>query len=145
MMLTTPPERTRQVPTLEFPRIYAVLMDWPIDDEIATVFSAAPGAASLYSTSTFGIIGGEGHESVRDAAKTFVRAADRFYDASVETTQYPYPAAGRVRFYFLTFEGVRVTEAELASIENGTSAYSELFELGQAVLTQLRIVSEKRL
>lgn len=142
-MLTTPPEEAGEKPSLEFPRIYGILMDWPIDDEVATVFSASPGAASLYTTSTFGIIGGEGHASVRDAAKAFVRAADRFYAESVRTSEYPYPGAGRVRFYFLTYEGVRVSEADLASIENRTSVYSELFELGQAVLTQLRIVTEK--
>jgi len=40
MMLTTPPEKTDTKPTSEFPRIYGILMDWPIDNDlIATVFS----------------------------------------------------------------------------------------------------------
>jgi hypothetical protein len=73
----------------------------------------------------------------------FVRTADRFFDDSSPTTEYPYPTAGRVRFYFLTFDGVRVIDTELASIMNLTSKYTELFGLGQTVLTELRHVTEK--
>jgi hypothetical protein len=65
MMLTTPPARTGGKPTEAFPRVYGILMDWPISGQTATVFSTSSGAASLYTTSTFGIIDGEGHESVR--------------------------------------------------------------------------------
>ena len=143
MMLTTSPEKMGEKPTKDFPRIYAVLMDWPLGEQTATVFSTSTGAASLYTTSTFGIIGGEGHEKVRTAAMNFVHAADRFLDASTPTTEYPYPTAGHVRFYFLTFEGVRVIETDLASITSGTNKYGELFGLGQAVLTELRRATEK--
>jgi hypothetical protein len=144
MMLTTPAAKTGVAPTEEFPRIYAVLMDWPTNKTVATVFSSSTGAASLYTTSTFGIIGGEGHQTVRTAAMRFVRVADRFFDSSTPTTECPYPTDDRIRFYFLTFDGVRVIETDLASITNGTSKYAELFSLAQAVLTELRLVSEKR-
>lgn len=144
MMLTTPPERIGRQSTTDFPRVYGVLMDWPIGEDIATVFSSSMGTASLYTTSTFGIIGGEGHEAVRAAAMAFVRAADRLFDASTPTTTYPYPSDDRVRFYLLTFGGVRVVETDLASLEKGTGAYAEYFNLGQAVLTQLRLVAEER-
>ena len=143
MMLTTPPEKTGVKPTKEFPRIYGILMDWPIGEQTATVFSTSTGAASLYTTSAFGIIGGEGHETVRNAAMSFVRTADRFFDTSTPTTEYPYPTGDHVCFYFLTFGGVRVIEADLASINSRKSKYSELFGLGQAVLTELRLVTEK--
>lgn len=144
MMLSTPAEKTGEKPTKEFPRVYAILMDWPVGEQTATVFSSSTGAASLYTTSTFGIIGGESHETVRTAAMNFVRAADRFFDASTPTSEYPYPADDHVRFYFLTFGGVRVIDTDLASINNRTSKYAELFGLGQAVLTELRLITEKR-
>src|SRR5690348_16312981 len=91
MMLTTPSEKTGQKPTEGFPRIYGILMDWPAGGQVATVFATSTGAASLYTTSTFGIIGGEGHATVRAAAINFVRAADRYFDASRPTAEYPYP------------------------------------------------------
>jgi hypothetical protein len=142
MMLTTTPAKTGQKPTEEFPRIYGILMDWSIGEQIATVFATSTGAASLYTTSTFGIIGGEGHEAVRAAARRFVGAAERFFDGSTPTTEYPYPTGGRVRFYLLTFEGVRVIDTDLDAITSGDSRYAELFGLGQSVLTELRLISE---
>jgi hypothetical protein len=142
--LTTPPGKFGIRPTKEFPRIYGILMDWPIGDVTATVLSTSAGAASLYTTSKFGVIGGEGHESVRTAAIKFVRTADRLFDLATPTTDYAYPAANHVCFYLLTFDGVRVIDTELASIESGTSKFAEYFGLGQEVLTELRLVTEKR-
>jgi hypothetical protein len=73
---TTRKDRDR--PTKEFPHVDGVLMDWPISQPIATVFSASIGAASLYTTVSFGIIGGEGHETVRTAAISFVQLRTAF-------------------------------------------------------------------
>ena len=141
--LTTPPQEMGATPTREFPRVYGILMDWPIQDDVVTIFSSATGAASLYTTSAFGVIGGEFHETVRAAAKALVKASDQHVTAAAPTTEFPYPREGRVRFYFLTFEGVRVIDTDLATITSGTSKYSELFELGQAVLTELRLIVDK--
>lgn len=143
MMLKMSPKEVDISPTAEFPKVYGVLMDWPLNNTTATVFSASDGAASLYTTSTFGIIGGQSHESVRTAAKKFVKEAGRFYDAATPTTDYPYPAAARVRFYLLTFDGVRVIDTDMTSIENGTGKYAKLFGLAQEVLTELLQISEK--
>jgi len=144
MMLTAPPGKIGAAPSKDFPRVYRILMDWPMDGETITVFSTSTGSASLYTTFSFGIIGGEFHDAVERAAKTFVRAADSHFDAAKPTTDYPYPAPDRVRFYLLTFEGVRGIDTDLASVTNGTGKYAELFMLGQTVLTELRLISEKR-
>ena len=49
--------------TEEFPRVYGILVDWPIGEQTATIFSSSTGAASLYTTSTLSvftvILGGE--------------------------------------------------------------------------------------
>jgi hypothetical protein len=144
MMLTTRPQDIGLKPTNEFPRVYALLMDWPLGDQIATVFSASTGDASLYTTSAFGVIGGGGHEAVKTAAKALVRASDRHLTAANPTTEFPYPGEGHVRFYLLTFDGVRVIETDLASVTNGTGKYAHLFGLGQGVLAELRLMAEKK-
>ena len=143
MMLKMSPKEADISPSAEFPRVYGVIMDWPLDNTTATVFSASDGTASLYTTSTFGIIGGQSHEPVRIAAKKFVKAADTFHDTATPTTDYPYPTSDRVRFYLLTFNGVRVIDTDLAAIENQSSKYAQLFGLAQEVLTELRQVPER--
>jgi hypothetical protein len=143
MMLTIPPQDLGVSPTKEFPSVYGILMDWPVGDQTATIFATSTGSASLYTTSTFGIIGGEGHASVRTASTAFVKAAGRFYESAVATSEYPYPAGNRVRFYLLTFHGVRVIETDMSLVARGEGPYAELFGLGQAVMTELRLSTEK--
>ena len=67
-MLTTRPAELGQEPTQEYPHIYGILMDWPIETGIVSVVSLSSGDASLYTTGTFGVIGGIGHETVRVSA-----------------------------------------------------------------------------
>ncbi len=55
--------------------VSAVVMDWPLGGQTITVLSSSNGDASLYTTATFGIIGGIGHEQVRRAAVAFVGCA----------------------------------------------------------------------
>jgi hypothetical protein len=143
MMLTMSPRDAGVVPSNDFPRVYGILMDWPVGDQTATIFATSTGSASLYTTSTFGIVGGEGHASVRAASTAFVKAADRFYEAAAPTGEYPYPARDRVRFYLLTFHGVRVVETDMATVTRGAGPYAELFGLGQAVTTELWLTTEK--
>ena len=128
----------------EFPRIYAVMMDWPVEEVVSTVYSTSAGAASLYTTTALNIVGGEAHEKIRTAAKEFVRAANGFFEESVPAKEFPYPAAGRMRFYFLTYEGVRVLDVDRVSTETGKNKYSALFVLGQTVFSELRVVVQKQ-
>jgi hypothetical protein len=122
----------------QFPRVFGVVMDWPVGDQIATVVALADGTASLYTTSTFGIIGGQAHESVRNAGKVFIGVAERFLEEATPTTSYPYPAKDKINFYLLCYDGNRVMSSALESTQSGSSKQSILFSAGQEVLTQLR-------
>ena len=143
MFLTMPAEKAGIQHSSEFPRVWAVAMDWPIGQQIATLAALADGSASLYTTGTFGIIGGIGHENVRAAAKALVKKAGSYYDASTPTNDLSYPSLDHVRFYFRTFEGVRVIEVSLPSVTDERGRYSDLFDLAQDVIGQLRMASAK--
>lgn len=143
-MLTDDPKSFGVQPTEEYPVVYGVLMDWPIDEHTASVVSLCTGDASLYTTSTFGVIGGIGHESVRRAACSFVKEAAKHFKESVPTSDYSYPESDRVKFYLVTFNGVRVIEAPLSSATDDSGNYASLFNQGQEVITQLRLVTETK-
>jgi len=142
-MLTTPISEFGIKKNNEYPSVYGVLMEFPIGEDTATVVSLFDGNASLYTTSTFGVIGGFAHESVRTAATAFVQAAGQFHGDAISTKEFPYPGSDQVRFYLLTFSGVRVIETDLDSIETGRGKYTQLFDLGQNVLTQLRLTTQQ--
>ena len=143
MFLTTPPEKAGIQPSKDYPRVCAIAMDWPIGEHIATVVSLSDGSASVYTTGTFGIIGGIGHEAVRTAAKKLVKEADRYYDDSTPTQDFSYPSLDHVRFFLVTFHGVRVIETDLAAVTERRGKYATLFDLAQEVIGQVRMVSDE--
>jgi len=143
-LLTTPPSELGIAPAPEFDRVYGILMDWPINDVVATLVACSDGTASLYTTSTFGIIGGGTHESVRKEALAWVRLASKNLEKARVALEFPYPSSDRMRFYFLTFDKVHVIEADFKAVSEGKDDdYSPLFYQGQAVLTELRLIHEK--
>lgn len=124
--------------------IAAVVMDWPLDEAIVTVLGSSGGDASIYTTGTFGILGGIGHESVRKAAVAFVECARRHRALAASTTDFSYPDRQTVRFFFVTPESVQSVSFTASQVEKtGTEAY-DLYSHGQMVLTELRQVTQKQ-
>jgi hypothetical protein len=145
MMLATPAEKLGIQRSDDFPRTYGALMDWPLGDgSIVSVAGLCDGNASLYTTSTFGVVGGVGHESVRKAAASFVKVADKFYADSVPTTDHGFPTGNRVKFFLVTFDSVRVIEENFDLVACGKSRFSELFNEAQRLITALRLVAETK-
>ena len=144
MFLTMPAEAAGIETSSEVSRVWDVAMDWPLGEQIVTVVALADGSASLYTTGTFGVIGGVGHENVRTAAKSFVKRAERYHDASRPTSDLSYPSPDRVRFYFRTFGGVRALDVPLASVTDERGQYSALFDLAQELIGHLRIAGERK-
>jgi len=135
MWLKTIPEKGSYKTETE---VVAVLMDWPLGDKIATILSSSGGDASLYTTSTFGIMGGIGHEKVRKASIDFVSCAQHFLDITSPSPDYAYPDQNTLRFYMVTPSGVRRVSFPMSEIEKKDSPARALFAYGQEVLTQLR-------
>lgn len=144
MMLTTPASKAGFLPSQPFPKVFGIVMDMSVSGgHTATVVSMCDGHASLYTTGTFGVLGGIGHESVRIASTNFVTEAQFHLDAATPTTDFPYPASEHVRFYLLGFEGVRFIDAEISAVEKSTDPRSAMWIAGQRVLTELRMITEK--
>lgn len=119
-------------------------MDWNIGGVTATVMAMRDGTASLYTTSTFGIIGGQGHENVRKVAVRYVKLAEQYVDSAKPVTKFPYPKNVQVYFYILTYNGVRFCVGEEAAIERDLDPTRPLFAAAQDVLTELRLITEEK-
>jgi hypothetical protein len=143
-VLTTPPAKLGFVADSEFPDLYGVLVDWPIGDVVVSILALRDGSASLYTTSTFGIIGGGGHASVRAAAQNCVCVAADCLAHSQPVADFPLPANDDVHFYLLSYAGVRRCVGDLAALSSGVDPTAPLFDAAQEVLTQLRLTMEDR-
>src|SRR5688500_13470824 len=91
--LTMSPREVGEKPTGELPHVCAVLMAWPIEGATVTAVARTTGDASVCTTGTFGVFGGIGHESVRSAAKSCVKVANKHFRDATPTKEYPYPKA----------------------------------------------------
>lgn len=143
MALTTPANKLGFTADEDFPTVYGVLTDWDIGGNTATIMSMRDGTASLYTTSKFGVIGGQGHESVRRAAARYVKVAEQFAKSGKITTDFPYPKRGQVYYYLLTYDGVQQVIGNEAAIERGSDSTGPLFAAAQDVLTELRLITEE--
>ena len=143
MALATPPSKLAFTSDADFPSVYGVLTDWDMGGVTATVMSMRDGTASLYTTSTFGVLGGQGHANVRQAAAHYVKVAQQFAESGKPVTEFPYPKSGQVFYYLLTYDGVRHIIGSESEIEDGSDPTLPLFAAAQDVLTELRLITEK--
>lgn len=125
-------------------KVMAVVMDWPLDGQVVTVLASSEGDASVYTTGTFGMTGGIGHETVRKAAVAFVASAQKHVAMTSPASDLGYPSRREIRFYFVMPRSTRVVTLPEDELQKPGSPASELFAHGQRVLTELRVVTESQ-
>ncbi len=141
-VLTTPPSKMNLTPTQEYPHVEAIVMDWPLQDTVMSVMGSREGDGSIYTTGNFGLLGGSKYGNVRDAAKAFVKLAEKYYSDSIPTQDFPYPKSGHIRFYLICYDGVRVIDWDSRSPASAKGKYADLFAEGQKEINALRQIEQ---
>ena len=116
-------------------------METGYPEAVASLVTITDGTTSLYFSTGGGIIGAGDHVSVREAADTFIAAADASVNAFVPASEHPFPSTGRVRFYVRTFDGLLTAEADEEDLGENRHHLSPLFHLGHAVIAAVREAS----
>jgi hypothetical protein len=130
-------------PGLKPTQPFAVLMDWRLRAGSATVVAIVDGTASVYLSNGGGFIGGgQSHESIRQAAKRTVEAADEVQDLMHSTTTYPMAATGEVNFYVLTDVGIFTAIVSEKDLRDHRSPFSKLGDSAQDIVTQYGLIQE---
>ncbi len=117
-------------------------MDWGLPKGSATVLALSDGTASVYLSSGGGYIGGQSHETIRNAAQRTVIVAEEVEPQMHITTTYPLPPPGGVAFYALTDSGVFTASAPEEDLKNGHNPLSKLANAAQEVITQYRLIQD---
>ena len=123
--------------------VWGIVMETGFPDGSFTLVSLAEGTTSLYFSNGGGIIGGGEHDSVREAAGYYLTGAQHFYENAKKVTEYPAPTNGEVKFYFLTYEGVRMYSAPEEKLGNEKDELSNLFFAAHRVISELRKIGQK--
>ena len=124
---------------------FFVLMDIKYPPGVVSVAAALSGDVSIYFSGGGGIIGGAGHESVRNAGIQWVREAANHLAEFSLATSFVFPHfIGDVCFFVGTPEGVLVVQEKEATLQTGSIPLAALYARGQDVFTALREVTEKK-
>ena len=141
MLLGSKPADLHLTPTTDLPHVWAALMEMPVGENVATLAAVADGTTSMYFSTGGGIIGGSGHESVRDANRKFLLAVDKLLVGFVAKDEPLKVVPGAISFVVLTYDGIRVARDTEARLSARKSPLWPAFVLGHAVITALRMAT----
>ncbi len=126
------------MPAATLTQPWAVIMDWGVDNGIATVVASSDGSASMYLSAGGGYIGGQGHEAIRHAAHAAVDLAAQFIPQAHMTAYFPLPNRGKVFFYFRTNSGVFTIRARDKALREKKHPLVPLADAMEEIASQYR-------
>ena len=122
--------------------VWGAVADIGLPGGSATIVALQDGTASMYLSGGGGVIGGQGHESVRKAAAALIAAVERSATAFPEHGPQALPQSGGVRLYAHSKLGLLASpELSQEALISGAHPLSPCFLALNDLLTQLRLVS----
>lgn len=113
------------------------------DGEAYFLLVVAEGTTSLYFSNGGGIIGAEGHESVRAASSRLLNLLSGAYKGEFEPWQgLAVPVAGMTRLYFMTADGVFSQERSEVIYGEQKSNLSHVFYAAHDVIAAIRMINQ---
>ena len=123
--------------------LFGLVVEMGFAEGAATLVAIADGTVSIYFSNGGGVIGVGSQLGPRRAAEALLDEAPRFLKRAEPANAFPPPEPERVRFWFLTFDGVQGAEAGEEEL-SGTHPLSRLYSLAQDLLTEIRVISDAR-
>ncbi len=131
------------MPSEARPHVWGALMELRYPQAVATLAVFADGTASLCVSTGGSVIGDGAHPAMRETAEAFLYIADAHLAEFERADETPIPQQGRVRFYLRTFQTTLTAEADEQDLAQNRHMLSAVFHAGHAVITQMRVTSEK--
>ena len=143
-ILSFSPEEIGLSPSEAAPHVWGVVMEMNYKLGSATLAVLADGTTSLYYSTGGGLLGRGDYAPLAEASKALIALAESFLQHMSITKEFPLPETGQVRFILLTFTGTYAADAPAILLSSNKHLLSPLFIHAQEILSQLRILAEKR-
>lgn len=140
------PHEVQIAPTAEFPKVFSVIMDWPIQSKSSEVIqvlvgAVADGTSSLYICSGPTVLGGH---SAKEQAQAAIKAAEGIYQSAEPVTSHPLPPTDEVYFYIRTYNDLLVLRDKQSDLLNGRGNTFQLFvEMNKIISTHLDTIEKE--
>jgi len=124
--------------------VYGILMETGYPKAIVSLVAFGEGSVSLYFSNGGGLIGIGQHEKANRLCLELIKSANSYLSLSSPTTKFDLPSEGQTVFYFLTYDGPKKYIEREEVLGNGKSDLSPLFYKAQELITEARLIEEKK-
>ena len=143
-VFTLEPAEVGLAPSNTAPHIWGVLMETGYAVGSATLVCLADGTTSLYFSTGGGMLGSADYTPIAEASKALVAEAENHLSELVETTEFPLPEVGQVRFSCHTYTGMCSAQVPEEALRAGHHPLSPLYKLAHETMEQLRLSAVKK-
>lgn len=131
------PSEANIKPSAEFPNIFSIIMDWPIQRRTngivrVMVGALSDGSSSLYITPGSQVFGGY---SARDEALLAIKETEQIYPSAKSTTATPLPPPDQIYFYMRSYKGLFVLREKQSDLLHRRGKALPLFEAMNRIMT----------
>jgi hypothetical protein len=124
--------------------VYGVIIDWPIQKNVATIVVFSTGDASVYLKSGQIFIGGFAYPSIKNLALEMIFSAQRLLSETIKTENFAFPDSSLIQFSFLTNNGIFVYHETVESIDKNQTQWAPLFYKGNQIITEYRLITQNK-
>lgn len=123
-------------PSADHPKIFSVIMDWPLKYQTAglvrvMVGAVADGTSSLYISPGPRVLGGL---SASRQAQNVICSAETLLEGADQVDGHPMPPPGHVYFYIRTYDHLFRVQDKLSDLMNGRGNTLQLFDAANMLM-----------
>ena len=107
-----------------------------------TIVAIGDGTVSMYTSPGGGVIGAGEHAAVRGAGDRFREVVADAHGLLQRTQAFPLPSEGEIRFHARVGDDRLTAAAPEAELRTGRHMLSPLYDAGQDLITEIRLVDE---
>ena len=124
--------------------VYGVIIDWPMQTNVATLVAFSTGDASVYLKSAQIYIGGFAYPAIHSLAKEMISSAQKLLSETSRTENFALPDSSLIQFSFLTNNGIFVHQETEESIDKNQTQWTSLFFKGNQIITEYRLLTQNK-
>ena len=124
--------------------VYGVIIDWPIQTNVATIVVFSTGDASVYLKSGQVFIGGFAYPAIQNLAKEMIVSAQKLLSETSITENFVLPDSSVIQFSFLTNNGIFVHQETEESIDKNQTQWTPLFLKGNQIIAEYRLITQNK-
>ena len=115
--------------------VYGVIIDWHLEENIATIVALLTGDASIYIKSGQVYMGGFSHEEISEPARKLVIASQVLMDKADIYADNSFPEKHSVKFYLLSNRGTFMHQEKEEALNDPGNDWAYIFKLCNDIIT----------